>query len=164
MTSYDIPKKCYVHFSLYLTIYSSIPYFLSFITRMLWEMVSNTLLMSKQTASTALQPSTQPVMISQKIYTRLVKHDFPFMNPYGLPLTTFFSYLLLFCLERVSRTSCSITFLGMEMRLTGLQFPGSSFLSFLKFRVKLAILQSSSTSPICQDTLKMIESSFTFLF
>ena len=57
-----------------------------------------------------------------------------------------------------SRISCCITFPGMEVRLTGLQFPGSSFLPFLKTGVTLAFLQSSDTSPVLQDLSKMMES------
>ena len=41
-----------------------IPHFLSFITRMLWEAVSNALLKSRYTASTALPASTQSVITS----------------------------------------------------------------------------------------------------
>lgn len=51
-------------FSFYLTIQSSTPQFLSFITRMLWEMVSDTLPKSRYTTFTALPQSTKPVMTS----------------------------------------------------------------------------------------------------
>ena len=57
-----------------------------------------------------------------------------------------------------SRISCSITFPGMEVRLTGLLFPGSSLLPFLKTGVTLAFLQFSGTSPVLQDLSKMMES------
>jgi len=57
-----------------------------------------------------------------------------------------------------SRISCSITFSRMEVRLTGLYFPGSSFLPFLKIGVTLAFHQSSGTSPVLQDLSKMMES------
>jgi len=46
----------------------------------------------------------------------------------------------------------------MEVRLAGLQSPGSSFLPFLKIGVTLAFLLSSSSSPILQDLSKMMES------
>ncbi|KAK4827579.1 hypothetical protein QYF61_019481 [Mycteria americana] len=46
---------------------------------------------------------------------------------------------------------CSISFPGTEVRLTGLQFPGSSFRPFLKMGVTFANLQSAGTSPVSQD-------------
>jgi len=39
----------------------------------------------------------------------------------------------------------------MEVRLTGLLFPGSSFLPFLKIGVTLAFLQSTGTLPFLLD-------------
>lgn len=58
---------------------------------------------------------TQLVMTSWK-GNRLVEHDFPFVNLCWLPLIAFSSN----CLEVASRTSCSITFTGTEVRLAGL--------------------------------------------
>lgn len=52
--------------------------------------------------------------------------DFPFINPCWLLLTIFLSCP---CLEMTARRICSITYPGIEVRLTGLLFPGSSFSS-----------------------------------
>ncbi|XP_064323789.1 uncharacterized protein LOC135316058 [Phalacrocorax carbo] len=53
-------------FCVHLTVPSSNPHFLSLPVRMLWETVSNALLKSRQTTSTALPSSTQPVTPAQK--------------------------------------------------------------------------------------------------
>lgn len=90
--------------------------------RISWERVSKVLLQSRQTTSTALPSSIQPVVL-------LVKHDFPLANPCWLLPATFLSST---CLEVASRISCSTTFQGMEMRLIGLQFPRPS-LTFAYF-------------------------------
>eukprot|EP00076_Gallus_gallus_P041952 XP_025007490.1 uncharacterized protein LOC112532615 isoform X1 [Gallus gallus] len=47
---------------------------------------------------------------------------------------------------------------GTEVRLSGLDFPGSSFLPFLKTGVTSAVLRSSGTSSVLQDLSKMTES------
>lgn len=47
------------------------------------------------------------VVFSSQKATRLVKHDFPFINPCWLLLITF---LTLMCLKTASRRTCSITF------------------------------------------------------
>lgn len=53
----------------------------------------------------------------------LVKHEFPLVNPCWLLPMIFF---LLMCLAVVSRISCFITFLGIDVRLTSLWFPGKT--------------------------------------
>jgi len=83
------------------------------------------------------------------------------MDPWWLLLINFFYSN---CLERVTRSSCSITFPRMEARPTDLYFPGSSFLSFLKIGVTVAILQSSGTPPVCQDHSKITEGSSAVTF
>jgi len=49
------------------------------------------------------------------------------------------------CLEMVFRISCSVTFPGTKVRLTGLEFPGSSFLPFLKMGVMFSFLYNISS-------------------
>lgn len=60
-------------------------------------------------------------------------------------------------LEMVFRVSCFIALPGIKVRLTGLLFPGSSF---LKTGMTLAFLQSSGTSRSYHDHSKIIESDF----
>lgn len=48
----------------------------------------------------------------------------------------------------VSRLSCSTTFAGVEVKLTGRQLPRASFLSFLREGLPFALFQSSETSLI----------------
>jgi len=85
-TLWDLPV---IQFSIHLTIHSFILHSLAFISRMLWEKLSNTLMNSRYTTPTALPPSTLPEVTSQKA-TRLVKHDFPLVNSCWLPLVAFF--------------------------------------------------------------------------
>jgi len=61
----------------------------------------------------------------------------------------------------VSRISCSITFPGIKVRLTNPQFPGISFLPFLKVDVTFTFLRFSGTSPDHHDLSKIIESGLT---
>lgn len=63
-------------------------------------------------------------------------YDFPFVNPCQLLQITFLS----FSLQKVFPGFFSITFLRTAVRLTSLQFPRSSFLSFLKITVTTAFL------------------------
>jgi len=83
-------------------------------------------------------------------------HRGPFQPlPFCDSVITFFSSTRF---EVTSRMSCSIFFPGMEVRLTGLQFPGSSLFPLLKIGVTLAFLQSPGTSPVLHDLSKMMES------
>lgn len=70
------------------------------------------------TTATALPSQHQPVTATQ-VAMRLLKHEFPFL-------------LFHTGLEMTSRRSCPDTFLGMEVRLTGLQFSRSFLLPFWK--------------------------------
>jgi len=104
-------------FSICLIVHLSIPCFLSFITRMLWEMVSNALLTSRYTTSTALSH-----LPSQWWHHRRLSgwsSTISSVNPRWVLLIIFFSSN---CLEMVSRKSCSFTFPGTEVRLTGLDY------------------------------------------
>lgn len=65
-------------------------------------------------------------------------YDYPFVNPCQLLPITFLSFL---SSEIISRFF-SITFLGTEARLTNLEFPRSSFLSFLKIKATIAFLHN----------------------
>lgn len=58
----------------------------------------------------------KPVISSQNV-VRLVKHDFPWVDPCGILQITFLSFM---CLLTASRIICSITFSGIRVRLTGL--------------------------------------------
>ena len=112
---------------------------------------------SRQTTSTALPSSTllslnQPVTTSQEV-TRLVKHDFPLVNPCRLLLITF-SFI---CVEKTFRISCSITFTGAVVRLIRQQFLRFS-LPILKPGVTLNFFQSSGICPVLHGCPKMIES------
>jgi len=53
--------------------------------------------------------------------------------------------LSLMCLEIVFRVRCSMIIPGTELRLKSLQFPGFSFLPFLKMGVIFAFLKSLGT-------------------
>lgn len=46
---------------------------------------------------------------------------------------------------------CSISFAGIEVRLTGWPFPGSSSMSFLKTGDSFVFFQSSDTLRECWD-------------
>ena len=83
---------------------------------------------------------------------RLIQARFPLMNSCLVLLTIFFPFT---CLEIILRISCSIIFLGTEVRMAGLQFPSSSCLPFLKTGLILAFLQSSGTSLVLHDLSKM---------
>ena len=52
-----------------------------------------------------------------------------------------------------------MVFQGIEVSLTSLHFPGSSFLPFLQMATMLAFFQSLGTSPDSQDFSKMMVSS-----
>lgn len=81
-------------------------------------------------------------------FIKLIKHDFPFVNPYWL-LLIIFMYLM--CLKLAPSISYSITFPGIKMNLIDLQFPWSSFLPLFKIGVTFVFFQSSGTSPSCYD-------------
>lgn len=66
---------------------------------------------------------------------------------------------LLFHMPGNARISCSITFPGIKVSLTGLYFLWSSFLLFLKIGVTFAFVQSLGTSP--NNKAKIIESGLT---
>lgn len=85
---------------------------------------------------------------------KLVKHNFPLVKPGLLLLITCLSFM---CLEKNSRISCSITYPGIKMNLIVLQFPGSSFLPFLKMSDIFFILSSSPLTPL-QEPSTVIES------
>lgn len=53
---------------------------------------------------------------------------------------------------------CSIAFAGTEVRLTGLSFPGTSFVPFLKAGGPLAFFQSSEAFPELLGLSKGVES------
>ena len=89
-------------------------------------------------------------------FIKLVKHDFLLLKPRQQLLIIF---LFLMCLEVISRMSCSITFLGIKVRLTDLQFPEYSLLPFLKVRMILAFCRSSGTYSSQHDWSETIESS-----
>lgn len=59
------------------------------------------------------------------------------------------------CLEMVAKTDCFMTFPGNTVRLKGLEFPGFSFLFFLKMGVTFALFQSSGASWNCCGLLKV---------
>lgn len=84
---------------------------------------------------------------------KLAKLDFPLVNPHWLLVMIFLPFT---CLEMFSRISCSITFPGIEVRLTNLSLPRYSFLPILK-KETFTFLQSSSTSS-CHDQRKITES------
>ncbi|PKU37342.1 hypothetical protein llap_12357 [Limosa lapponica baueri] len=73
------------------------------------------------------------------------------MNPCWLGLITWVSFM-----SRIMalRMICSMAFPGTKVRLTGLEFPGSSFRPFLWMGVTFARRQSAGTSPVCQDFCK----------
>jgi len=81
----------------------------------------------------------------------LVRHHFPFLNPYWLLLIIFFS---LMCLGTFSRICCSIAFPETKMKLFSLYFLRFSFLPFKKTGVAFAFLQSWGTSPCCHEWIK----------
>lgn len=62
------------------------------------------------------------------------------------------------CLNISSRRIYSMIFPGIEVRLTGLYFPGSFFLPFLKMGVMFPFFQSLGTFPDSQDFSNMMES------
>jgi len=78
--------------------------------------------------SVALRLSADMVALSQNV-TRLVRQDLPLVKPCWLLHVTSLSAV---CLSIASRRICSTIFPGTEVRLTGQQFPESSFLPFLK--------------------------------
>jgi len=53
---------------------------------------------------------------------------------------------------------------GTEVRLTGLQFPGSSFFPFLKMGLMIPLFQSVGTSPNCHDLSNMMDSDLAASF
>jgi len=89
-----------------------------------------------------------------KLDTKLVRHDLPMLKPCWLSSVT---SLLSKCLSMFLRRICSIILPGTEVRLTGLQFPGSSFFPFLKMGVMFPLLQAVGTSPDYQDLSNMME-------
>lgn len=60
--------------------------------------------------------------------------------------------------ENLCRRFCSVTFLGTEVRLTGLYFPGFSFLPTMRTGVTFAPFPSSRTSPNQHDLSRVVES------
>lgn len=99
-----------------------------------------------------------PQLLSHSYHCPLVRHDFPFTNPRCLLLIPFLS---LICLEAVSKRICSIALAWIELKMTGLLFPGSFFLSVLKTRVTFGFLQSLGTSPDLHDISEIIMGGFT---
>lgn len=75
---------------------------------------------SRQTLFTALPSFIKPVILLKDVI-KLIMHNFPVTNP---------CCLLQVRLEVVSRFSCSITFLGTEMRLTKLYSSGLVLVPF----------------------------------
>ena len=101
-------------FLVHLTIHSSFTQFLSLPTRMLWEQCQK--LCWSQGRQHPLLSCHLPNRSCLKA-TRLVKHDFPLVNPCWLLLITFFPSIFP---KITSRICCSIIFPGMEVRLAGL--------------------------------------------
>ena len=60
-------------------------------------------------------------------------------------------------MEKVSRTSCFSTFPESEVRLTGLQFPTSFFLPFLKIEVTLAVLIEDDREQLASDLSQLLQ-------
>lgn len=118
-------------FSIQLTV---CPYRLNFM-RILEETVL------KAVSKSTLSSLTKPVIQSQKVI-KLVKHDIPLVNPWWRLLLIFMSFT---CLEMVFRISCSITFPGIEVKLTSL------FSLTLKVRATFLFLQEMGTSPSHQN-------------
>ena len=94
----------------------------------------------RQMTSVALLLSTNAIAPSQ----RLVRHDLPLLKLCWLSHITSSSHT---CLHIASKRTCSMIFPGTDVRLTSLQFPSSSFLPFLKMRVKLPFIQSWRSLP-----------------
>ena len=81
---------------------------------MLWGTMSYALLKSRQMTSVALSLFIDAVTASQKV-TMLVKQDLPLVKPYTGSLYTSLHSM---CLSIASRSICSITFPGTEVKLT----------------------------------------------
>lgn len=99
-------------------------------------------------------PFLSPHLPRQSLYQKLlyatsIINDFTFVNPFWLLLNKFF-----LCLEIISRISCSVTCPGIEMKLAGLSFPGSSLLPILK--IGLIIFY-----PVLSQLPKITENGFT---
>lgn len=103
---------------------------------------------SRQTLSLAL------IYLASHFITELHLVAHPLVKPRKLLLKVFLS---LMCLEMVSRISCSITFTGIKVMVTNLQFPGFSFWLLLKTGVTFAFSPSLDTSLSYHYQAKTIE-------
>lgn len=96
---------------------------------------------SWQMTSVALSLLTNAVISTQKA-TLFERHNLSLVKPSWLsPITSIFST----CLSIFSRSICSVILLCTQVRLIGLQLPGSSFTPFLKMMVTF-FFQSVDTS------------------
>jgi len=84
----------------------------------------------------------------------LVRQDLPLVKPCWLFHITFLSSE---CPSIAPRRICSTIFPGTKVRLTGQQFPGSSFLPFLKMSAMLPFFLSLGISPDYHDFSNVIE-------
>lgn len=117
--------------------------------------VSKASLKSRSITSAPSFLSTGPVTLSKR-KMRLLWCDLFLTNPCWLFLITLFS-------SRCLQIDCSIIylciFLSIKVKLTGLQFSGSSYFPFSKIDTVFAFLPSSGTSPILHELSEIIASS-----
>lgn len=76
------------------------------------------------------------------------------VKPCWLSLITSLSSM---SLSIASRRIYYMTFAGTEVRLTGQEFPGSSFLPFSKMGAVFLFIQAPRTSPDCHDFSNTME-------
>jgi len=98
-------------------------------------------------------------MPSQNI-TGLVRQGLSLVKPCRLPCITSLSST---CYSTASRRIHPIIFPSTEVRLTGQQFSGSSFLSFLKMGATIPFFQNPGISPACHDFSNIIKSGLGLL-
>lgn len=118
-THLNIPLQAQTSSQLSLPISSISPCSNSWSKRILWQ--TKALLTSRQTIYTALPSSTWPVTSPK--FNQSVKYELPLVKPCWLFVMIFMS---LMCLELVLRLSCFITFLQNKVRVTRMEFSGSS--------------------------------------